>query len=230
MILGSNNEKMSKSKGNVINPDDVVKEYGADTLRVYEMFMGDYQQDVSWSTESLRGCNRFVNRVIKIGEKLNDKEGYQNPSSIHKTIKKVSDDLVTLKFNTAVSALMILLNEMEKYPNGITKDEYRVFLTLLNPIAPHITEELNEQYSLGKPLCESSWPIYDENLIKDTEKTIGIQVNGKLRGEVAVCEDDTTDTVKEKVEKIENMQKYLQDKEIVKFIYVTNKIVSIIVK
>ena len=230
MILGSNNEKMSKSKGNVINPDDVVKEYGADTLRVYEMFMGDYQQDVSWSTESLRGCNRFVNRVIKIGEKLNDKEGYQNPSSIHKTIKKVSDDLVTLKFNTAVSALMILLNEMEKYPDGITKDEYRVFLTLLNPIAPHITEELNEQYSLGKPLCESAWPIYDENLIKDTEKTIGIQVNGKLRGEVVVCEDDTTDTVKEKVEQLENMQKYLQDKEIVKFIYVPNKIVSIIVK
>ena len=230
MILGSNNEKMSKSKGNVINPDDIVKEYGADTLRVYEMFMGDYQTDAAWSVESLRGCRRFLDRVIKIGEKLNDHTGYTKPSLVHKTIKKVSEDLVSLKFNTAVSALMILLNEYEKYDEGISKEDYRVFLQLLNPIAPHITEELNEQYELGPMFCESSWPIYDEALTQDETKVIGVQVNGKLRDEVEVAITDTEDMVKEKVIALDKVQKHLNDKEIVKFIYVPNKIVNIIVK
>ena len=230
MILGSNNEKMSKSKGNVINPDDIVKEYGADTLRVYEMFMGDYQQDVAWNVDSLKGCNRFLNRIIKIGESINDQEGYKDQVLANKTIKKVSEDLVTLKFNTAVSALMIMLNEYEKYEDGITKDEYRLLLTLLNPIAPHITEELNEKYKLGKPICESAWPTYDESLTKESTKTIGVQINGKLRGEVEVTEEDTEETVKQKIEKIENIKKYINEKEIVKFIYIPNKIVSIIVK
>ncbi len=230
MILGSNNEKMSKSKGNVINPDDIVKEYGADTLRVYEMFMGDYQTDAAWSVESLRGCKRFLNRVIKIGEKLNDHAGYTKPGLVHKTIKKVSEDLVSLKFNTAVSALMILLNEYEKYDEGISKEDYRVFLQLLNLIAPHITEELNEQYELGPMFCESTWPIYDEALTQDETKVIGVQVNGKLRDEVEVAITDTEDMVKEKVIALDKVQKHLNDKEIVKFIYVPNKIVNIIVK
>ena len=230
MILGSNNEKMSKSKGNVINPDDIVKEYGADTLRVYEMFMGDYQTDAAWSVESLRGCKRFLDRVIKIGEKLNDYAGYTKPGLVHKTIKKVSEDLVSLKFNTAVSALMILLNEYEKYNEGISKEDYRVFLQLLNPIAPHITEELNEQYELGSMFCESTWPIYDEALTQDETKVIGVQVNGKLRDEVEVAITDTEDMVKEKVIALDKVQKHLNDKEIVKFIYVPNKIVNIIVK
>ncbi len=230
MILGSNNEKMSKSKGNVINPDDIVNEYGADTLRVYEMFMGDYQADAAWSVESLRGCKRFIDRVIKIGEKLNEKSDYTNLLLANKTIKKVSEDLVSLKFNTAVAALMIMLNEYEKYENGVSKVDYRLLLQLLNPIAPHVTEELNEQYSLGKMLCKSSWPEYDENCIQAEEKTIGVQINGKLRGEVEVSQDDTEKSVKEKIECLENIQKYLQDKEIVKFIYIPNKIVSVIVK
>ena len=230
MILGSNNEKMSKSKGNVINPDDIVKEYGADTLRVYEMFMGDYQTDAAWSVESLRGCKRFLDRVIKIGEKLNDHAGYTKLGLVHKTIKKVSEDLVSLKFNTAVSALMILLNEYEKYDEGISKEDYRVFLQLLNPIAPHITEELNEQYELGSMFCESTWPIYDEALTQDETKVIGVQVNGKLRDEVEVAITDTEDMVKEKVIALDKVQKHLNDKEIVKFIYVPNKIVNIIVK
>ena len=230
MILGSNNEKMSKSKGNVINPDDIVNEYGADTLRVYEMFMGDYQTDAAWSVESLRGCKRFVERVIKIGEKLNDSNSYTNLVLANKTIKKVSEDLVSLKFNTAVAALMIMLNEYEKYENGISKADYRLLLQLLNPIAPHVTEELNEQYGLGTMLCKSSWPEYDEKYIQEETKTIGVQINGKLRGEVEVSQDDTEESVKEKVEHLENIQKYLQDKEIVKFIYIPNRIVSVIVK
>ena len=230
MILGSNNEKMSKSKGNVINPDDIVNEYGADTLRVYEMFMGDYQTDAAWSVESLRGCKRFVERVIKIGEKLNDSNSYTNLVLANKTIKKVSEDLVSLKFNTAVAALMIMLNEYEKYENGISKADYRLLFQLLNPIAPHVTEELNEQYGLGTMLCKSSWPEYDEKYIQEETKTIGVQINGKLRGEVEVSQDDTEESVKEKVEHLENIQKYLQDKEIVKFIYIPNRIVSVIVK
>ena len=145
-------------------------------------------------------------------------------------IKKVSEDLVSLKFNTAVSALMILLNEYEKYDEGISKEDYRVFLQLLNPIAPHITEELNEQYELGPMFCESIWPIYDEALTQDETKVIGVQVNGKLRDEVEVAITDTEDMVKEKVIALDKVQKHLNDKEIVKFIYVPNKIVNIIVK
>ena len=230
MVLGENNEKMSKSKGNVINPDDIVNEYGADTLRVYEMFMGDYQSDAAWSVESLRGCKRFIDRIIKIGEKLNDKNDYTDTLLANKTIKKVSEDLVSLKFNTAVAALMIMLNEYEKYEEGISKADYRLLLQLLNPIAPHVTEELNEQYGLGKMLCKSSWPEYDEKYIQAETKTIGVQINGKLRGEVEVSQDDTEESVKAKVEHLENIQKYLQDKEIVKFIYIPNRIVSVIVK
>ncbi len=230
MVLGSNNEKMSKSKGNVINPDDIVKEYGADTLRVYEMFMGDYQSDAAWSVESLRGCKRFIDRIIKIGEKLNNESGYKNVALVNKTIKKVTEDLSSLKFNTAVSSLMIMLNEYEKYESGISKDEYRLFLQLLNPIAPHITEELNEQYNLGEQLCLSKWPTYDENLIKEKSKKLGVQINGKLRGDVEVSINDDEESVKEKTLSLENIKKYIDGKEIVKFIYVPNKIVSIIVK
>lgn len=230
MILGSNNEKMSKSKGNVINPDDVVKEYGADTLRVYEMFMGDYQQDAPWSVESLKGCKRFIDRIIKIGEKLNNEDGYKNVALANKTIKKVTEDLPALKFNTAVSSLMIMLNEYEKYENGISKDEYRLLLQLLNPIAPHITEELNEKYNLGEKFCLSKWPNYDESKIKEENKIIGIQINGKLRGEIPVTINDSEETVKEKVLNLESVKKYTDNKEIIKFIYVPNKIVSIIIK
>ncbi len=230
MILGSNNEKMSKSKGNVINPDDIVKEYGADTLRVYEMFIGDYQSDASWSTDSLKGCKRFLDRIIKIGDKINQKTGYTNKVLANKTIKKVTEDLSSMKYNTAIAALMIMLNEYEKYGEGISKEDYRLLLELLNPIAPHITEELNEKYALGEQLCKSSWPVYDEKIIIDETKVIGIQINGKLRDEVEVTKEDNENSVKEKVLDQEKVKKYLEGKEITKFIYVPNKIVSILVK
>ena len=229
MILGSDNQKMSKSKGNVINPDDIVNEYGADTLRTYEMFMGDYQMDAPWNTDSLKGCKRFIDRVIKLGEKLNDKSGYSNEVMINKTIDKVSNDLVTLKYNTAVSALMILLNELDSY-ESITKDEYRLLLTLLNPIAPHITEELNEYYALGDTICKSSWPVVDKSKLVETETTIGVQVNGKVRGTITVLADETEDEIKEKALNEENVKKHIEGKEIVKVIVIKGRIVNIVVK
>ena len=229
MVLGSNNEKMSKSKGNVINPDDIVKEYGADTLRTYEMFMGDYTQDAPWSTETMIGCNRFLNRVWKLGEKLNDKAGYQNETLVHKTIKKVSEDNANLKYNTAVSALMTLINEYDRQ-DGISKDEYRVLLHLLNPTAPHITEELNEIYKLGKPLCESNWPVYDEKKLQNETIKIGVQVNGKVRGTIDVTKDEKEDVTREKALNDENVKRHLEGKEIVKIIVLPGRIVNIVAK
>jgi len=230
MILGSNNEKMSKSKGNVINPDDIVKEYGADTLRVYELFIGDYQMDASWSTDSLKGCKRFLDRVERLGEKLNSKEGYTDEVLVNKTIQKISTDLITLKYNTAVSSLMIMLNEYEKYPEGITKADYRTLLMLLNPMAPHITEELNEIYELGAPLCESSWPQFDESKIANEEKEIAVQVNGKVRATIKVNINDSEEMMKEKALKEENVIRHTEGKEIVKMIVIKGKIVNIVVK
>ena len=230
MVLGSNNEKMSKSKGNVINPDDIVNEYGADTLRVYEVFMGDYQADVPWSTESLKGCRRFIDKVIRLKDKVVDKEYYSSDleALIHKSIKKVTNDTLNLSYNTAISTLMILANAYQDH-NEITKDDYHVLLTLLNPYAPHITEELNEQIGY-QPICESSWPEYDEEKTIDDKITIGVQVNGKLRGEVLINTNEEESSVKEKVINIENIKKYLEGKDIIKFIYIPNKIVNIIIK
>ena len=229
MVLGSNNEKMSKSKGNVINPDDIINEYGADTLRVYEMFMGDYQMDAPWSTESLRGCDRFLKRVERLGEKLNENGGYTDEVLVNKTIKKVTEDNETLKYNTAIAALMSMLNVYEKQ-DSITKDDYRILLVLLNPDAPHITEELNEKYNLGKPICESEWPKYDENKIVDDKLTIGVQVNGKLRGTIEINNGEDEESIKEKAMNVENVKKFTEGKTIIKTIVIKNKIVNIVVK
>ena len=229
MILGSNNEKMSKSKGNVVNPDDIVNEFGADTLRVYEMFIGDYREDAPWNTDSLKGCDRFLKRVERIGEKLNDKEGYTDPVLVNKTIKKVTDDNLSMKYNTAISALMIMLNEYEKYPT-ITKDDYRVLLTLLNPTAPHITEELNEIYKLGNPICESSWPIVDETKLVDDTFTMIVQVNGKVRGKIEVSSNASKEEMEELAKEIDNVKTFTEGKEIVKIITVPKKLVNIVVK
>lgn len=229
MVLGSNNEKMSKSKGNVINPDDVVNEYGADTLRLYEMFMGDYEQDAPWSVDSLKGCKRFIDKVIRLKDKVSG-EGISSSKEtiIHKSIKKVQNDLLNMSYNTAVSTLMILANCYDDC-ESITKDEYHILLMLLNPIAPHITEELNEQLGY-KPLCNDEWPKYDDAKTIDNEKTIGVQVNGKLRGEITVSVDEAEEALKEKALQLPNVTKFIDDKEIVKVIVVPNKIVNIVVK
>ncbi len=230
MVLGSNNEKMSKSKGNVINPDDIVKEYGADTLRVYEMFMGDYTQDAPWSTDSLKGCKRFLDKVIRLKDKVVDGENYSPKleSIIHKTIKKVQTDLTTMSYNTAISSLMILANSYENEKN-ITKADYRLLLTLLNPVAPHITEELNETLGYA-PICESAWPVYDEAKTIDSEIEIPVQFNGKLKATVMAPMDSDESTVKEIVHNNETVTSLLEGKTIVKEIYVKNKIYNIVVK
>ena len=229
MILGSNGEKMSKSKGNVINPDDIVEEYGADTLRLYEMFMGDYTQDASWSVDSLKGCKRFLDRIERLGEKITDKNTYTNETLINKTIKKVTNDLLTLKFNTAVSSLMILTNEYDKQ-DEITKADYHLLLTLLNPICPHITEELNERYNLGETICKSSWPTYDDNKIEEETFTLIVQVNGKVRGKVEVSSNMNEEEMKKEAKSLENVKTFIEGKEIVKEIVVPKKLVNIVVK
>ena len=228
MILGPDGLKMSKSKGNVINPDDIVNEYGADTLRVYEMFIGDYQQDAAWNIDSLRGCKRFLDRVIKLKDSITDSKEYTNEVLANKTIKKVENDILTLKFNTAISALMIMVNEYEKQ-DVVTKADYKLLLTLLNPFAPHITEEMNE--AIGeKPICESEWPVYDESKIVEDEIEIGVQVNGKVRGTISINKDEEEDVIKEKALQVENVKKHIDGKEIVKFIVIKGKIVNIVVK
>ena len=230
MVLGSNNEKMSKSKGNVINPDDIVNEYGADTLRIYELFMGDYEQDAPWSTDSLKGCKRFIDKIIRLKDKVINKDEYTKEleSIQHKTIKKVENDLKNMGYNTAVSALMILCNEYLN-KDAITKKDYNLLLTLLNPIAPHITEELNE--SIGyKPLCTSTWPEYDENKLKEDEIEIGVQVNGKLRGSIKVNNDMTEDDMVKLAMDNDNVKRFTDGKEIIKTIVIKKRIVNIVVK
>ena len=230
MVLGPDNQKMSKSKGNVINPDDIVKEYGADTLRTYEMFMGDYQQDAPWSTESLRGCKRFLDKVERLSQKVNDKEGYSDSLVViqNKTIKAVTDDLARMSYNTYISALMILANAYDDL-ESITKEDYRLLLILLNPVAPHMTEELNEQLGYDS-ICYASWPTYDETCLVEKEKEIAVQVNGKVRATIMISVDDTEDVIKEKAMNADNVKRHTDGKEIVKVIVIKGKIVNIVVK
>lgn len=229
MILGSNGEKMSKSKGNVINPDDIIKESGADALRTYEMFIGDYEKDASWSTNGLKGCKKFLERVWKLQDKLNDKEGFTKEVLIHQTIKKVTNDLNSMKYNTAVSALMILLNELET-EESITKSDLRILVHLLNPIAPHITEEINEVSQLGEELSISSWPTYDEEKTVEESFEMVVQVNGKVRGKMEVATTTTEEEMKELAKSIENVQKYLDGHDIIKMIVIPKKMVNIVIK
>ena len=230
MILGPDNQKMSKSKGNVINPDDIVNEYGADTLRVYEMFMGDYQQDAPWSTDSLRGCKRFIDKVIRLKDKVVDGDTYTESleAIINKTIKKVEEDFSNMAYNTAISALMILTNTYDE-ALSITKRDYKLLLTLLNPVAPHITEELNQQLGYS-PICEDVWPVYDLDKTIEKEKEIAVQVNGKVRATIRINIDEDEDSIKEKALIEENVQKHIDGKDIVKVIVIKGRIVNIVVK
>ena len=231
MILGEGNEKMSKSKGNVVNPDDMVNNYGADALRTYEMFIGDYSKDAVWSENGLKGCKKFLDKVVRLKDKVVTKDEYTKSleALIHKTIKKVTNDLLTMNYNTAVSSLMILLNNYEK-ETSITSKDYRTLLQLLNPIAPHITEELNQNLNLGAMFAKSSWPTYDENKTTDDTYTIGVQVNGKLRASIKVTDEMSEEEIRVLALNEENIQKYTQDHEIIKFIVIPKRIVSIVVK
>ena len=231
MILGSNGEKMSKSKGNVINPDDIVREFGADTFRVYEMFMGPFDQTAPWSMESIRGCGKFLDRVWNLQEFLVEGDTYspEFEKMMHKAIKKVSSDIEEMKFNTAVSTFMTMVNEFYK-AKKINKAEFKTFLQLLNPFAPHMTEELNEKLGESKTIAQTPWPTYDEEKTIDDEIELPVQFNGKLKATVRVPMDAQEPVVKEIVHSSETINSLLQDKTIIKEIYVKNKIYNIVVK
>ena len=230
MILGSNGEKMSKSKGNVVNPDDIVDEFGADSFRVYEMFMGPFDQTAPWSMESIRGCAKFLDRVWNLQNLLVDGEKYSPrfEKSMHRAIKKVSSDIEEMKFNTSVSTFMTLVNDFYK-EKTINKAELKTFLQLLNPFAPHITEELWQTVLGGtEMLAYMKWPTYDEEKTIADEITLPIQFNGKLKATITISLDEDEEIVKEKVHKAVNDK--LENKTIVKEIYVKNKIYNIVVK
>ncbi len=230
MILGSNGEKMSKSKGNVVNPDDIVSEFGADSFRVYEMFMGPFDQTAPWSMESIRGCSKFLDRVWNLQSLLVDGEEYSPKfeKAMHRAIKKVSSDIEEMKFNTAVSTFMTLVNDFYK-EKSINKAEFKTFLQLLNPFAPHMTEELWQTVLGGtEMLAYMKWPTYDEAKTIADEITLPIQFNGKLKATITISLDEDEESVKEKVHQA--VEDKLENKMIVKEIYVKNKIYNIVVK
>ena len=231
MILGGNGEKMSKSKGNVINPDDIVKEFGADTFRVYEMFMGPFDQTAPWSMESIRGCGKFLDRVWNMQDILVDGEEYskEHEKMMHKAIKKVTSDIEEMKFNTSVAEFMKMTNEFYK-DKKINKAEYKTFLQLLNPFAPHMTEELFNIIGESKTINETPWPKYDETKTIDDEIEIPVQVNGKVKAVVTAGKEATEEEVKAIVDSNETIQNVLAGKNVVKEIYVKGKIYNIVVK
>lgn len=231
MILGENGEKMSKSRGNVVNPDDIVNEYGADTLRLYEMFIGDFEKSAPWSTSGIKGCRRFIDRYWNLQDVLVDgKLRKELEASFHKTIKKVSYDIENLKFNTAIAALMSLINEIYETGN-ITCEELKIFTILLNPFAPHVTEEIFEIQSLGTGMvCEQAWPKFDESKCAQSTVEIAIQINGKIKAKLIVPKNTPKDEVINLAKHNEKIVPLLQGKNILKEIYVEGKLVNIVAK
>jgi len=231
LILGPDGEKMSKSRGNVINPNEIVDDMGADTLRTYVMFIGDYEKAAVWVDNSVKGCKRFLDRVWKLQEILTDEEDYskKHVSLMHRTIKKVTQDYEAMKFNTAIAAMMSSINEF--YDSGyITRGELRTFITLLNPIAPHITEEIWEEQKYDGMLNKTTWPVWDEEKTVEDEIEMPVQINGKVRGKVIISKDADLTEAKAKANEDDNIQKFLEGKIIVKEIYVPGKIFNIVVK
>ena len=228
MILGENGEKMSKSRGNVVNPDDIVNEFGADTLRTYEMFIGAFELSAAWSNEVVKGCRRFLERVWKLQEIVTDEAGYSKEleTRMHQTIKKVSSDFETLKYNTAIAAMMSLINDFYK-AGKVTRDEFKTLLILLNPVAPHMTEELWQIMNYGGRLYQTSWPTYEEAKTVESEVEIAVQVNGKVRATIKIAADIS------KEDAIAAGKAAVADKltgQIVKEIYVPGRLVNIVQK
>ena len=231
LILGPDGEKMSKSRGNVVDPNDVVDEYGADVLRLYVLFMGDYEKAAPWSESSVKGCKRFVDRIWALQDKVVDSDEYSDKlrSLMHKTIKKVSDDIESMKFNTAIAAMMTLLNEIYNV-GSITKKEFRDLLIILNPFAPHVTEELYQMIGCEGVLDEQEWVTYDEALCKDDTIEIVCQINGKVKSKLTIPTDAAKDDVIALAKADEAIVKATEGKNIVKEIYVPNKLVNLFVK
>jgi leucyl-tRNA synthetase len=235
MVLAEDGKKMSKSLGNVVNPDEVVNNVGADSLRLYEMFMGPFADTIPWSTEGVRGVRRFLEKVFALTPQppLPEGEGGRTPVSgvrvlLHKTIKKVGDDITAMKFNTAVSTMMIFVNEAQQH--GIGREDLEKFLIILAPFAPHVAEELFFQLGHKESIFKQSWPSYDENLIKDETVSLAVQVNGKLRDTMEVAADLSDDEAKAKALASEKVQKWIEGKEVVKVIVVKNRLVNVVFK
>ncbi len=231
MILGENGEKMSKSRGNVINPDEMVETYGADAFRTYELFIGAFDQATPWSTQGLSGCHKFLDRVWNLKDMLTNEEGYSKDleSSVHKTIKKVSEDIEKIKFNTAVASLMALVNEFYK-KGSVTRGEYKTLITLLNPFAPHITEELYSLCSFGESLTLSSWPVFDEEKTVDKTIEMAVMMAGKVKAKINVDAALSEDEIKNIALSDENVIKAIGEKQVIKTIVVPGKLVNIVTK
>ena len=231
MILGENGEKMSKSRGNVVNPDEVVNEFGADAFRTYEMFIGAFDQATPWSQQGLKGCYKFLERVWNLQSIVTDEEGYSDDleKSVHKTIKKVGEDFERMKFNTAIAAMMSLVNEFSK-KGSVTKGEYMTLITLLNPVAPHMTEELWQMYGGKGLLSLSLWPKYDEDKTVDDEVEIVVQINGKIRDKMLAPADIDRDGLQTLALESDRVKALTEGKSIVKVIAVPGKLVNIVVK
>ena len=231
MILGENGEKMSKSRGNVVNPDDMVEGFGADTFRTYEMFIGAFDQSTPWSINGVKGCYRFIERVWNLQEILTDEEGYsaELEKAMHKTIKKVTEDYDKMKFNTAIAALMALINDINK-KGSITRGELKTFITLLNPASPHITEEMWERAGFGGYLHETKWPVADESKCVDDEVEIVVQINGKVKDKLMVPASLTREDMESYAKENEKIKALIEGKQILKVICVPGKLVNIVVK
>ena len=231
MILGENGEKMSKSRGNVVNPDEIVRDYGADTMRVYEMFIGDFEKAAPWSQASIKGSKRFLDKVFSLYDILTDGDSYRADveTEFHKTIKKVTDDIESLKMNTAIAALMSLLNVISS-TGKITKAEYKTFIILLNPFAPHITEELWELAGFEGRLNAAKWPEYDEAKCVDSTVEIAVQVNGKIRARINVAADISAADAIALAKENESVASDIADKNVIKEIYIPKRLVNIVVK
>ena len=231
MILGENNEKMSKSRGNVVNPDEVVEEFGADAFRTYEMFIGAFDQSTPWSQQGLKGCYKFLERVWNLQSIVNDEEGYSADleKNMNKAIKKVGEDFERMKFNTAIATMMSLVNDFSK-KGSVTKGEYKTLITLLNPVAPHMTEELWLTYGNGELLSLQPWPKYDEGKTVDDEIEIVVQINGKIKDKLMIPAGLDKDGTQEAAMNTEKIKGLIEGKNVVKVIAVPGKLVNIVVK
>ena len=230
MILGEGGEKMSKSRGNVINPNDIIEQFGADTMRTYIMFIGDFEKAAAWSANAVKGCKRFLDRVWNLSEMEHTGEDYSkaNEAAVHKAIKKVSEDIEAMKFNTAIAALMALVNDY--YANGASRGDMRALLLMLSPFAPHICEEMWENMGFGGQVSAQSWPEYDESKTVADTVEMAVQVGGKLRGTIQVALDSDQETVVATAKENEKVARFVEGMEIVKVIHVPNKLVNLIVK
>ncbi|MBR2287167.1 MAG: class I tRNA ligase family protein, partial [Clostridia bacterium] len=231
MILGENGEKMSKSRGNVINPDDVIRDIGADAFRLYEMFMGAFDQAIPWSTNGAKGCRKFLDRVWRLQEIVTDEEGFSKELNglMNETIKKVSEDYEKMKYNTAIAAMMSLVNEM--YAKGsVTKGELEALLLILSPVAPHICEEIWQNLGHSEAIHHQKWPVWDEEALKKQEVEIAIQINGKVKGRIMIPADLTRESAEKELPDHADVVRLVDGRQIVKIVFVPGRLLNVVCK